>query len=1035
MKLKGDCFFRVFLLSVLVIQISVAVNEWSDVVKVISTVNTGSVLTVGDAAGGAIVFANESDTKVVARRISSDSTLVPSSGHVTVFDNTSGTYSTITAASLAIDIQSGDLAFAAVGVKTNGGSDILINRFDGQLTGNIFTTTISKTGMIYKKPNIPFLGELDGTDPLEKTNGPSFGEDGEEGSVSVVVSYVGISATSTVIEVVSIDNSGAVSSPLELTKITGDRIGAIVSNDFLDLSGTTPRYYSALTWERIGTNIDIYCSAIRINSDGSGLSLAHNNFSNGIMVFGGPGDQVLTSKSILTCNGSEFVVAGLEQNGSARDGDVHWKIIDVVRGAINNESFVDVSDKIVQFSVTTDLSVSSIYVSGITETQNVVVFKQDRSGAHIWTDNSGSGITISGPVQMPSVSSVIVDFSFKTVYVAWKDANDDLYVQQLDNLNNNNPNVCGAKAHSGVKSYTIVTTPVSPAAYGSGSPLSREDLIIASESSSGSAEALIFTNQCVPKLKPAPPQLKSSLDLSTNTIKHTLTIDSKIATYYKLFRRPAGAQNYSFLTGGLTNGQSTLDVTDTNIPASGQCDRYEAFVMTDPPGSSESEMSNNYRDVQVCSLNEPVDLRAHDWKNSSVLLTFNPNISPISLLPPTEVEIYKNGSSTPLATIKAGSGEELYQYDDTAGRNDAVTYQIRMVYKHYTGSTTKSKIISVTVDDTVRNESLTAPIGFSLSKNNSDVTLNWTDTNDTKFVNSFDEDGVEVWRNDNTANPIAVLSNNETTYVDKSLTANKTYVYKLRTYKSLLAGSFYSGFTKELQIYVDGGPGASIPAPANLIAFFDVSVGAVVLDWDDSTGATSYEIEKRDDTSQNPVFSFLQSVTASYCGDNQIVPGGAYTYRVRAANSNGKSGYSNLVSVTIPSGSPSPIPPSPSPIPPPPPRYFPDPPSPPNPPTPFPPPSPKRKANPMCFVATAVSGDTGSQTVVNLKTVRNNYLNSNVAAKTAVRSYESISPSLSGVIVKSGLTNFFIGAKLFLFFMPIFTAFIFAFIFSMRTNK
>ncbi len=78
-------------------------------------------------------------------------------------------------------------------------------------------------------------------------------------------------------------------------------------------------------------------------------------------------------------------------------------------------------------------------------------------------------------------------------------------------------------------------------------------------------------------------------------------------------------------------------------------------------------------------------------------------------------------------------------------------------------------------------------------------------------------------------------------------------------------------------------------APSNLVA--SASGSTATLSWSASTGATSYQIERR---SNGGAFAPINTnVTGTFYTDSGLVPNTTYVYRVQAANGAGASGYSN----------------------------------------------------------------------------------------------------------------------------------------------
>jgi hypothetical protein len=88
-----------------------------------------------------------------------------------------------------------------------------------------------------------------------------------------------------------------------------------------------------------------------------------------------------------------------------------------------------------------------------------------------------------------------------------------------------------------------------------------------------------------------------------------------------------------------------------------------------------------------------------------------------------------------------------------------------------------------------------------------------------------------------------------------------------------------------------GGAGTAPAAPSNLVA--EGGLASVTLRWtDNSTNEAGFKIERR----SGGVFQEIASVSVSSFTDSPVSPSVTHTYRVRAFNSAGNSGYSNEVS-------------------------------------------------------------------------------------------------------------------------------------------
>lgn len=165
--------------------------------------------------------------------------------------------------------------------------------------------------------------------------------------------------------------------------------------------------------------------------------------------------------------------------------------------------------------------------------------------------------------------------------------------------------------------------------------------------------------------------------------------------------------------------------------------------------------------------------------------------------------------------------------------------------------------------------------------------LTWSD-------NTAIEAGYEVERRSGAASfaRIATLPIDTNTFVDTGLATNTLYTYQVRAVNAAGA-SLYSNTAS-------GTPVPTLPAAPGGLGATAQSHIRVTLGWQDrSFNEEQFRIERKTGSGE---FSLLSTPTANATAalDNSVVPGTTYTYRIRAANEDGTSAWSNESTVTTP---------------------------------------------------------------------------------------------------------------------------------------
>src|SRR2546426_74150 len=238
------------------------------------------------------------------------------------------------------------------------------------------------------------------------------------------------------------------------------------------------------------------------------------------------------------------------------------------------------------------------------------------------------------------------------------------------------------------------------------------------------------------------------------------------------------------------------------------------------------------------------------------------------------------GCSSFLEIATVGAGATTYQ---NTGLTGGTGYSYRVRAYNGAGNSTYSNTVVVPVAPT----SLAAP-----TPSGSQIDLTWTD-------NANNEDGFRIERCQGLSCTdfleIATVGTNATSYQNSSLTAGTSYSYRVRAYTAAVAPDYSASDYSSIATAVPPLP------PVGALTATAVSGSQINLAWQDNiSNEDGFRIERcagAGCTSFAEIATVGPNVTAY--ANTGLTAGTGYSYRVRAYNAAGNSGYSNVAVVPV----------------------------------------------------------------------------------------------------------------------------------------
>ena len=244
----------------------------------------------------------------------------------------------------------------------------------------------------------------------------------------------------------------------------------------------------------------------------------------------------------------------------------------------------------------------------------------------------------------------------------------------------------------------------------------------------------------------------------------------------------------------------------------------------------------------------------------------------------TIYEIYRSTSKNGTYTLISTSNVAGAYIDEDVIVGKTYYYKARAINNQNMKGSYTSVVSKTVIPAKVANVQMT-------TANTSSIKISWDETEAT---------GYEVYMSTNNkrwTKVKTITSGTTLSYTNKSLSANKTYYYKVRAYKTVGKTKVYGSYSNVLKTKT------APKAPSLSISNRDyISLNIKVAE---TKGATKYEIYRA--TEKNGEYELIATLNkAGTYVDTELLTATTYYYKVRAINSNGSaSSYSSIISKKV----------------------------------------------------------------------------------------------------------------------------------------
>ncbi|WP_052661601.1 fibronectin type III domain-containing protein, partial [Clostridium aceticum] len=376
----------------------------------------------------------------------------------------------------------------------------------------------------------------------------------------------------------------------------------------------------------------------------------------------------------------------------------------------------------------------------------------------------------------------------------------------------------------------------------------------------------------LPPTPPVSPSEVNATTVSSSEIRVVWTSSSDDTTEF-IIERKQEEGSYSQIT---TVSSSTRQYNDSGLtPNTRYYYKIKAANKVAVSGYS-SEATAITSPAPVTPPFKPTGLTATANSTSEVRLTW---AKASGIVDRYEIERKTSGGNYQL--INTISNGNATSYNDT-GASPSTTYYYRIIAFNSGGASPYSDEVNATTQGVIVNPPAKPTKLTTIGIFSDKINLSWVD-------NADSEAGYKVERKTGNGNfmEIIVLGPNRTTYSDTGISPNTVYTYRVRAYNT--GGN--SDYSNEIN-----GSTINFPAaPTNLIVS-STSTDRISISWqDNASNENGFRIERKVDNGNWNELTTVKANATSYT-DTGLSNNRTYSYRVRAYNDAGNSGYSNEVS-------------------------------------------------------------------------------------------------------------------------------------------